>query len=65
MKHGALFTAVVCALAVVQASMVYAGGYELPMLGSRVLGMGGAFIGTADDWTAIYWNPAGLTQQEN
>jgi len=24
--------------------------------------MGGAFIGLADDWTAIYWNPAGLTQ---
>jgi len=24
--------------------------------------MGGAFIGVADDWTAIYWNPAGLTQ---
>jgi long-chain fatty acid transport protein len=24
--------------------------------------MGGAFIGVADDWTAIYWNPAGLSQ---
>jgi long-chain fatty acid transport protein len=24
--------------------------------------MGGAFIGVADDWTAIYWNPAGLAQ---
>jgi long-chain fatty acid transport protein len=22
--------------------------------------MGGAFIGVADDWSAIYWNPAGL-----
>jgi long-chain fatty acid transport protein len=24
--------------------------------------MGGAFIGVADDWTALYWNPAGLAQ---
>lgn len=24
--------------------------------------MGGAYIGLADDWTAIYWNPAGLAQ---
>ena len=24
--------------------------------------MGGAFIGVADDWTALYWNPAGLSQ---
>jgi len=64
MKEGALVLAIVCVLVVMQTSMVYAGGYELPMLGSRVLGMGGAFIGTADDWTAIYWNPAGLTQQE-
>jgi len=64
MKRGSLVVAIVCALVVMQASTVCAGGYESPMLGSRVLGMGCAFIGTADDWTAIYWNPAGLTQQE-
>jgi len=29
-------------------------------LGARAIGMGGAFVGLADDWTAIYWNPAGL-----
>ena len=37
-------------------------GYEWGGLGSRAQSMGGAFIGLADDWTAIYWNPAGLTQ---
>ncbi len=31
-------------------------------LGSRALGMGGAFTGLADDYTAIYWNPAGLAE---
>lgn len=29
-------------------------------LGTRALGMGGAFVGVADDATAVYWNPAGL-----
>jgi hypothetical protein len=29
-------------------------------LGTRATGMGGAFVGVADDATAIYWNPAGL-----
>jgi len=31
-------------------------------VGARAAGMGGAFIGIADDATAISWNPAGLTQ---
>ena len=55
----------VCILMIAQIDITYAGGYESPTLGSRVLGMGSAFIGTADDWTAIYWNPAGLAQQES
>ncbi|UCB52720.1 MAG: PorV/PorQ family protein [Candidatus Zixiibacteriota bacterium] len=29
-------------------------------LGGRAVAMGGAFVGLADDATAIYWNPAGL-----
>ena len=31
-------------------------------VGARAMGMGGAFIGVADDFTAIHWNPAGLAQ---
>jgi len=30
--------------------------------GMRAAGMGNAFIGVADDYSAIYWNPAGLAQ---
>lgn len=30
--------------------------------GARARGMGGAFIGVADDATAVGWNPAGLAQ---
>jgi hypothetical protein len=29
-------------------------------VGTRALGMGGAFVAVADDATAVYWNPAGL-----
>ncbi len=31
-------------------------------VGVRAMGMGGAFAGLADDFTALYWNPAGLAQ---
>ncbi len=31
-------------------------------VGSRALSMGGAYIGVADDYTAVFWNPAGLAQ---
>ncbi|MFH1010372.1 MAG: outer membrane protein transport protein [bacterium] len=30
--------------------------------GSRAMGLGGAYTGVADDFTATYWNPAGLAQ---
>jgi len=31
-------------------------------IGARAMGMGGAFSGIADDYTALHWNPAGLSQ---
>ena len=31
-------------------------------VGTRAMGMGGAFVGVADDFTAVFWNPAGLAQ---
>ena len=38
--------------------------FNLQGAGARAAGMGGAFIGIADDATAVSWNPAGLTQLE-
>jgi long-subunit fatty acid transport protein len=34
-------------------------------VGARAKGMGNAFNAVADDYTATYWNPAGLTQLEH
>ena len=36
-------------------------GEELGV-GTRAMAMGGAYVGVADDYSAIYWNPAGLAQ---
>ena len=30
--------------------------------GSRALGLGGTYTGIADDYSAVWWNPAGLAQ---
>ena len=34
-------------------------------IGARSLGMGNAYTGVASDFSAIYWNPAGLAQMEH
>jgi len=39
-----------------------ANGFAINEQGSKALGMGGAFVAQADDPTAIYYNPAGITQ---
>ncbi|HEX2867977.1 MAG TPA: outer membrane protein transport protein [Ignavibacteriales bacterium] len=43
-------------------SCVFSNGLSLNSIGTRSLGMGGSFIGLANDYTAIYWNPAGISQ---
>jgi len=40
----------------------FSGGLALSGVGAKALSMGGAFRGLADDWSAAYWNPAGLAQ---
>ena len=42
--------------------MTLANGLNLNSLGARALSMGGAFVGLADDFSTIYWNPAGMSK---
>lgn len=48
--------------AIFVASSAMAAGFRIPETGSKAMGMGFAFTAQADDPSAIYFNPAGLTQ---
>jgi long-chain fatty acid transport protein len=39
-----------------------ASGFYVPSVGSAAGAMGGAFVGLADDYSAVHWNPAGIIQ---
>ena len=41
------------------ASFAGANGLNLNGLGTRAQSMGGAYVGLADDFSAVFWNPAG------
>lgn len=59
MRKLILLVAVVAFCSVMAA---YALDLNITGAGARAKGMGGAFIGIADDATAVGWNPAGLAQ---
>jgi hypothetical protein len=55
-----VFSAAVASHAEVQFDVL--NGSDLGMgVGARAIGMGGAFVAIADDPSATFWNPAGLT----
>jgi len=54
----------VIGLVIICSASLIANGLSLNSIGTRALGMGGAFVGLANDPTAIYWNPAGLSGQQ-
>jgi len=56
MKKMSVGLAVILALA----SGLLGNGLNLNGFGARAASMGGAFAGLADDFTAVFWNPAGL-----
>jgi len=61
MKKGKMMLAVAVSC-VFLSSMSLANGLNLNGLGARAVAMGGAFVGLADDFTAVFWNPAGIAQ---
>jgi long-chain fatty acid transport protein len=61
MKKGKQLISIVVFL-VFLSSLALANGLNLNGLGSKAIAMGGAFVGLADDYSAIFWNPAGIAQ---
>ena len=65
-KHFLIFMLIIMTLAqngiaVEQGSAGWAGAFLRTGVGSRALGMGGAFSAMPGDSTSIYWNPAAMT----
>jgi hypothetical protein len=58
-KHQLKHSLVFCAIAFVT-SITTARAQNVEIVGSRALGMGGAFVGVASDSSATWWNPAAL-----
>ncbi|MBN1894294.1 outer membrane protein transport protein [bacterium] len=55
--------ALLVALTVLACAAAFASnGTQIGTVGARSTAMGSAFRGLADDWSAVYFNPAGLTQ---
>ena len=54
----------IVAILLLSAGTVLPNGLSLNSIGPKGFGMGGAFVGLANDYSALYWNPAGLTQMQ-
>lgn len=55
----------IAALALIS-TQAFASGLSKPVWGgAKAIGMGGAFVGVADDTTAMFHNPAGISQLKN
>lgn len=62
MKKIAIILATVLASTLLLSSAGFAAGFRLPEQGAAAMGMSSAFVGQADDPSAVWFNPAGITQ---
>ncbi len=63
MKHLLRLLAITALMAAMTLGL-HSNGLNLNGNGTKAISMGGAFIGLADDYSAVFWNPAGLTQMK-
>lgn len=64
MKKSLTLFFVVTAMLMLVAGPAAAGGFRIPEAGAKAMGFGNAFVGLADDPSAVQFNPAGITQLE-
>src|SRR5688500_16629352 len=60
MRHTARLIAACATTGCLLALTPEAHAQSLDAISTRAQGMAGAFVGVADDASAVYWNPAGL-----
>ena len=60
MRRRGVGRSVIGGLVLTAACAQAAAAQPFEVVGTRALGMGGAFVAVADDATAVFWNPAGL-----
>ena len=63
-RHRILCLSILLVLCLIFPSLAFCHGWAGYEQGAKAHGMGGAFTGLADDATAVYFNPAGITQLE-
>jgi len=61
MNKGRRVIAIIAFLAFLS-PLSFPNGLNLNGLGAKAVAMGGAFVGLADDFSAVFWNPAGIAQ---
>ncbi|ACL01997.1 OmpP1/FadL family transporter [Desulfatibacillum aliphaticivorans] len=64
MKKFRLVVCCVLAAALLAPGLAYSAAFSIFDQGAKAVAMGNAFVAQADDPTAVYYNPAGLTQLE-
>src|SRR5258708_32964400 len=62
MKAQCLLALLLCGCLTSNAWSVGASGFSNQMVGAKAQGQGNAFVAEADDPSAVYYNPAGMTQ---
>lgn len=55
------FLAAIIAVLLLNSSL-FAAGVSITDVGARATALGGSYRAIANDWSAMFWNPAGLTQ---
>ena len=61
MRKLSFFWAVIVTVLVLT-SYLFAAGVSITDIGARATALGGSYRAIANDWSAMFWNPAGLTQ---
>lgn len=61
-KRLAALAAICLGIFIVFPATVHATGFRLPEQSASAMGMASAFVGQADDASAVWYNPAGMTQ---